>query len=425
MLQRPIWQRIQWKSLIQPWQNIDWTLLVLIVGVTGFGGILIRSAELNQGWTDWMQHWIIGGIGLILALLLARTRYEYLLQFKWVIYAVTNLSLLAVMFVGTSALGAQRWISIGGFYIQPSEFAKVGVIITLAAMLHERTASTIPAMLRALAVTAVPWGLVFIQPDLGTSLVFGAISLGMLYWGNANPGWLVLMISPIISTIFFNLAFVSPWFIGVSAVWVVLTGAIAWRTLPWHRLGTLATLVVNLLSGGLGHFLWDNVLKDYQKDRLVLFLDPDKDPLGGGYHLIQSRIAIGSGQLWGHGLNQGTQTQLNFIPEQHTDFIFSAIGEELGFVGCMALLAVFWLICLRLVIIAQNAKDNFGSLLAVGVLSMLLFQLVVNIGMTIGLAPVTGIPLPFISYGRSALLTNFVAIGLVESVANFRQRVRY
>jgi len=425
MLQRPIWQRIQWKSLIQPWQNIDWTLLALIIGITGFGGILIRSTELNQGWTDWMQHWIIGGIGLILALLLARTRYEYLLQFKWVIYGVTNLSLLAVIFIGTSALGAQRWITIGGFNIQPSEFAKVGVIITLAAMLHERTASTIPSMLRALGVTAVPWALVFIQPDLGTSLVFGAISLGMLYWGNANPGWLVLMISPIISTIFFNLAFISPWFIGVSAVWVVLTGVIAWRTLPWHRLGTLATLVVNLLSGGLGHFLWDNVLKDYQKDRLVLFLDPDKDPLGGGYHLIQSRIAIGSGQLWGHGLNQGTQTQLNFIPEQHTDFIFSAIGEELGFVGCMVLLAVFWLICLRLVIIAQNAKDNFGSLLAVGVLSMLLFQLVVNIGMTIGLAPVTGIPLPFMSYGRSALLTNFVAIGLVESVANFRQRVRY
>jgi len=425
MLQRPIWQRIQWKALIQPWQNIDWTLLALVAGITIFGGVFIRSAELNQGWTDWMQHWIIGGIGLVIALLLARTRYEYLLQFKWVIYAVTNVSLLAVMFIGTSALGAQRWISIGGFYVQPSEFAKVGVIITLAAMLHERTASTIPSMLRALGVAAVPWALVFIQPDLGTSLVFGAISLGMLYWGNANPGWLVLMISPIISTIFFNLAFVSPWFIGISGVWVVLTGAIAWRTLPWHRLGTLATLVVNLLSGGLGHFLWDNVLKDYQKDRLVLFLDPDKDPLGGGYHLIQSRIAIGSGQLWGHGLNQGTQTQLNFIPEQHTDFIFSAIGEELGFVGCMALLAVFWVICLRLVIIAQNAKDNFGSLLAVGVLSMLVFQLVVNIGMTIGLAPVTGIPLPFISYGRSALLTNFVAIGLVESVANFRQRVRY
>ncbi|HEY9874362.1 MAG TPA: rod shape-determining protein RodA, partial [Candidatus Obscuribacterales bacterium] len=167
------------------------------------------------------------------------------------------------------------------------------------------------------------------------------------------------------------------------------------------------------------------LLKEYQKDRLILFLNPEKDPLGGGYHLIQSRIAIGAGQLWGEGLNQGTQTQLNFIPEQHTDFIFSAIGEELGFIGCLAVLIVFWLFCLRLVILAQTAKDNFGSLIAIGVLSMIVFQVIVNIGMTIGLAPVTGIPLPWVSYGRSALLTNFIALGIVESVANYRQRLQF
>lgn len=425
MLHRPFLSRIHWKAILQPWQNIDWVLLGLVAGLTIFGGVMIRSTELNQGWTDWMQHWIIGGIGLVAALAIARTRYEYFLQLKWVIYGLTNLSLLAVIFIGTSALGAQRWITVFGFNLQPSEFAKLGMIVTLAAMLHEQTASTIPAMLRALGIMAVPWILVFVQPDLGTSLVFGAISLGMLYWGNANPGWLVLMISPIISTVLFNLAFLSPWFIGLAGMWIGLMAVIAWRTLPWHRFGTLAALVVNLVSGGLGHILWDKVLKDYQKDRLVLFLDPDKDPLGGGYHLIQSRIAIGAGKLFGRGLNHGTQTQLNFIPEQHTDFIFSAIGEELGFAGCIALLVVFWLVCLRLVIIAQNARDNFGSLMAIGVLSMLVFQVVVNISMTIGLAPVTGIPLPFISYGRSALLTNFVAIGLVESVANFRQKARY
>jgi rod shape determining protein RodA len=423
MLQRsPL--RINWKSWLIPWQQIDWWLLAMPVGLTVFGGVMIRSAELNQGWTDWVQHWIVGGIGLVLALAIARWRYEHLLQLRWVIYGITNLSLLAVIFLGTSALGAQRWITIGGFNIQPSEFAKLGAIITLAALLQSQTASTLVALLRTLIVVAVPWALVFVQPDLGTSLVFGAITLGMLYWGNANPGWLLLLISPIVSAILFNLISLSPWMIGVISVWLIIIGVAAWRSLPWQRLGTLGALAVNLVSGQLGHMLWD-VLKPYQRARITQFINPDQDPLGAGYHLIQSRIAIGAGQLWGRGLTKGTQTQLNFIPEQHTDFIFSAIGEELGFVGCFLVLVAFWIVCFRLVIIAQNAKDNFGSLLAIGVLSMLVFQVVVNISMTIGLAPVTGIPLPWVSYGRSAMLTNFIAIGLAESVANFRQRITY
>jgi rod shape determining protein RodA len=197
---------------------------------------------------------------------------------------------------------------------------------------------------------------------------------------------------------------------------------IALATLPWKWMGAVSAVAINLVAGELGNLLW-GVLKDYQKDRIILFLNPEKDPLGGGYHLIQSRIAIGAGEKWGQGLNNGTQTQLNFIPEQHTDFIFSAIGEELGFAGCLMVLLVFWLICWRLLHIAQTAKDNFGSLLAIGVLSMLVFEVIINISMTIGLAPVTGIPLPWISYGRSAMLTNFIAIGIVESVANYRQRV--
>jgi rod shape determining protein RodA len=419
MLHKSVSSRFSLKSIFQPWQDMDWFLLAIVVGVTAFAGVMIRSTELSEQLTDWWQHWVIGGIGLAIALIITRWRYDHLAQWYWVVYAVTNISLLAVMFIGTDALGAQRWITIGGFNIQPSEFAKLGMIITMAGVLHERTASTVPAMVKALAVTAVPWGLVFLQPDLGTSLVFGAITIGMLYWGNANPGWLLLLVSPLVAAILFSLAFPA-W-----VFWVVAMGIIGWLTLPWPFLGAMGATVVNLVSGGLGQFLW-GFLKDYQKDRLILFLDPDKDPLGGGYHLIQSRIAIGSGQMWGRGLNQGTQTQLSFIPEQHTDFIFSAVGEELGFVGAIALLAAFWLICLRLVIIAQNSKDNFGSLMAIGVLSMLIFQIMVNIGMTIGLAPVTGIPLPWMSYGRSALLTNFIAIGLVESVANHRhQRSRF
>jgi rod shape determining protein RodA len=240
----------------------------------------------------------------------------------------------------------------------------------------------------------------------------------MLYWANANPGWLLLLISPMISAILFSLL-LPVWFI-----WVAGMAVIAWLTIPGRWFGAIAALTVNLVSGRLGEVLWD-LLKPYQKDRIVLFLDPSRDPLGGGYHLIQSRIAIGAGELWGRGLGQGTQTQGGFIPEQHTDFIFSAVGEEWGFVGAIAVLFVFWLICLRLVIIAQTAKDNFGSLLAVGVLSMLVFQVIVNVSMTIGLAPVTGIPLPWMSYGRSALLTNFLAVGLVESVNNHRQRLKF
>ncbi|MGB5916789.1 MAG: FtsW/RodA/SpoVE family cell cycle protein, partial [Phormidesmis sp.] len=282
-----------------------------------------------------------------------------------------------------------------------------------------RDAPTLWGMLRALGITAVPWALVFLQPDLGTSLVFGAITLGMLYWSGTNPGWLVLMISPLVSAIMFSVYM--PVWIG----WVVAMGVIAYFSLPWWSIYSAVTaVVINVASGKLGGVMW-GVLKDYQKDRLILFLDPDKDPLGGGYHLIQSRIAIGAGELWGRGLFHGSQTQLSFIPEQHTDFIFSAVGEELGFVGGIALLLAFWLICLRLVMIAQNAKDKFGSLLAVGVLSMIVFQAVLNICMTIGLAPITGIPLPWMSYGRSALLTNFIAIGLVESVANYRFRLKF
>ncbi|MEM6424893.1 MAG: rod shape-determining protein RodA [Cyanobacteria bacterium P01_H01_bin.119] len=404
-----------WSKWFRAWRGLDWLLLLLTVGLTGFASLIIYSTQINLentalGW----NHLIMGGISLVLSLWIARFRYENLVRWQWVIYGATNALLLAVIFIGTTGLGAQRWISIGGFNVQPSEFAKLGLIITLAGTLRGREAATLWGVVKALAITAVPWSLVFLQPDLGTSLVFGAITLGMLYWGNVNPGWLILLISPVVSAVVFHLS------IPIWLVWVGAMGAIAWFTLPRALLSSLAATVINLISAKLGEVLW-GLLKEYQKDRLILFLDPDKDPLGGGYHLIQSRIAIGAGQLWGRGLHQGTQTQLNFIPENHTDFIFSAIGEEFGFVGVMGLLFVFWLIFLRLVIIAQNARDNFGSLLAIGVLSMLVFQVAVNLGMTIGLAPVTGIPLPWVSYGRSALLTNFIALGLVESVVNYRR----
>ncbi|MDE5083665.1 MAG: rod shape-determining protein RodA [Trichodesmium sp. St18_bin1] len=406
------------KSLLSNWKYIDYSLLLVYIGMTIFGGIMIRSVEINQGLTDWWQHWLTGAVGLILALIIARCRYEVLVSWKWVIYVLTNISLIAVQVIGTSALGAQRWINVGGFHIQPSEFAKVGLIITLGAILSSKPKVKLFDFFQVLIVTAIPWLLVFLEPNLGTSLIFGVITIGMLYWGNINPGLLILLISPIFSIVLYNLYFPA-W-----VAWITLMALIAWRSLPWGWLWVPIVAGINIASGNIAQILW-NLLKDYQKDRLTGFLNPEQDPLGTGYHLIQSRIAIGSGQLFGRGLYQGTQTQLNFIPEQHTDFIFSAIGEELGFIGCIFVLLAFWFICLRLVIIAYTAKDNFGSLIAIGVLSMLIFQVFVNIGMNIGLAPVTGIPLPLLSYGRSALLSNFIALGLVESVANCRYKKNF
>ncbi|AFY73466.1 rod shape-determining protein RodA [Synechococcus sp. PCC 7502] len=408
-----------WGSLWREWRDLDLILLLLPVFLTVIGGMSIYSTELNAGWTDWWQHWFIGAIGIILALVIARFAYDQLLYYHWFTYAITNISLLLVLIIGRSELGAQRWIPILGVNVQPSEFAKLGLIITLAAILHDRPIQQPFDIFKTLSVTVLPWGLIFLQPDLGTALVFAAISLGMLYWGGANIGWLLLLGSPLISMILFNV-YIPAWL-----AWVALIGAIAWKTLPWFRLiGGITAVVVNLIAAEVGHILW-GLLQDYQKLRITLFLDPSQDPLGGGYHLIQSRIAIGSGSLWGKGFLRGTQTQLNFIPEQHTDFIFSAIGEEWGFAGSVLILLIFLGICWRLLSVAMAARDNFGSLLAIGVFSMILFQTVVNIGMTIGVAPVTGIPLPWISYGRSALLTNFIALGLVESVALHQRTIKF
>jgi len=401
--------------LIRSWQQLDWILLLSVVGLTTFGGFTIYSTELGTRHNYSYQHWIISMLGLILVMVLSRWRYQILLRWYWLIYALTNVSLIAVMVMGVTAKGAQRWITIAGFNVQPSEFAKIGMVITLAALLHDQDGADLRTVVRTLAITAFPWGLVFLQPDLGTSLVFGVIVISMLYWANAKTGWLILMISPLLSAILYNL-YLPGWLL-----WVLSVAGIAWLTLPGKIVSTLSSVAINLGAVELGNFFW-GILKDYQKARLIMFLDPEQDPLGGGYHLIQSRIAIGAGKLWGQGWHQGTQTQLDFIPEQHTDFIFSAVGEEFGFIGSILLMGIFWLICLRLVWIACTAKDNFGSLLAIGILAIIAFQVTINLSMTIGLAPITGIPLPWMSYGRSSLLSGFISLGLVESVANFREK---
>ena len=390
--------------------QIDLLLWGIPLGLTLLAGILIASTQRQADYADWYQHWITAAVGLGLGLLMARLRVERLQGWLWPIYGATILSLVAVRLVGTSALGAQRWISIAGFHVQPSEFAKLAAILILAGVLSRFPVERPVDLLRPIGLIALPWGLVFIQPDLGTSLVFGAILLVMLFWAGMPLGWLTLLISPLVTAI---LAGVAPW---TLVVWIPLMGLLAWRCLPWKRAGLAAVLATQGLFASITPYLWMHGLKDYQRDRLVLFLDPSKDPLGGGYHLLQSKVGIGSGGLLGTGLMHGHLTLLRFIPEQHTDFIFSALGEETGFVGSTLVVLAYALLCWRLIQIASHARTDVESLVVLGIATMLMFQVVVNICMTIGLGPVTGIPLPWVSYGRSAMLVNFMALGLCASV---------
>jgi len=389
---------------------VDWILWGVPLGLTVVAGILIASTQRQADYADWYQHWISAAVSMALGLLVARIPLEQLRILLWPIYGLTILSLLAVRFVGTSALGAQRWISIAGFHVQPSEFAKLGAILLLAGVLSRHPVERPVDLVRPLGLIGVPWFLVFIQPDLGTSLVFGAIVLVMLFWAGLPLPWLVLLLSPLLSAI---LAGTFPW---ALLAWIPLMGWLAWRSLPWKRVGLAVVSGVQVLFAVITPQLWMHGLREYQRDRLVLFLDPSKDPLGGGYHLLQSKVGIGSGGLWGTGLMHGLLTKLRFIPEQHTDFIFSAAGEEMGFLGSALMVAAYALLCWRLIQIAVHARTDVESLVVVGVGAMLMFQMVVNICMTIGLGPVTGIPLPWVSYGRSAMLVNFVCLGLCASV---------
>ncbi|MEI6829974.1 MAG: rod shape-determining protein RodA [Synechococcaceae cyanobacterium ELA445] len=393
-----------------PLEGVDLVLWGLPLAMTLIAGVLIASTQRQADYADWYQHWITAAVGIAIALVVRRMPLERLQRWLKPIYALTVISLVGVRFVGTSALGAQRWINIAGVHVQPSEFAKLAAILLLAGVLARYPIERPVDLNRPAAVILLPWLLVFIQPDLGTSLVFGAVLLPMLFWAGMPLAWVVLLLSPLVAAI---LAGVVPM---ALLGWVPLMGVLAWRSLPWKRVGVGIVLAVQGLFAVLTPYLWEHGLKDYQKDRLVLFLDPSKDPLGGGYHLLQSKIGIGSGGLFGTGLMQGHLTKLRFIPEQHTDFIFSALGEETGFFGSMLLVIGFAVLCWKLLQIAGRARTDFESLVVVGIGAMLMFQVVVNISMTIGLGPVTGIPLPWMSYGRFAMLVNFTSLGLCASV---------
>jgi rod shape determining protein RodA len=362
------------KSATAMWTVFD-VQLVLYAALLACVGLVMAytnsgSSPLQPG-TTFTRGLLWLGVAIIAFTLAAAFDYRWLRTFAWPIYGATLALLLLTLAIGTGVGGVARWVPIGGMQFQFSEVAKVGVIITLAAFLagRQERISSLTTVLGAVALVLLPLGLVLVQPDLGTSLVFGAVLIGMLFLGGASMRWLTVMVGSILAAV---------------------------------------------------PFVWAYILKDYQQLRLVSFLDPAADPQGSGYHLIQSQIAVGSGGLWGTGLTNGSQNQLDFLPVQTTDFVFAILAEELGFIGGIVMFALFAALLWRVLVAAWRSRDPFGTMFACGIASMILFQLIVNVGMVIGVMPITGIPLPFVTHGGASLVSVAIGLGIIQSI-NIRQ----
>jgi rod shape determining protein RodA len=357
-------------------RDFDPLLLGAAIALVALGALLIYSSTLSEfGEPEQFDfsHPVVrqatfAGVGLALALFLARVDYKVLNVLAGGLYVASIGALVWVLLVGESTYGSRRWILIGDTLVQPSEIAKLVVIIALAKYLsdnHERIGS-VRVFVTSLAIAAVPAALVVAQPDLGSSVIFAAIWLGM----------------------------------------VVVAGA-RWRHIATLIGGALVALPFAFLA----------FVADYQRERIQIWLNPESDPLGAGFQLLQAEIGIGSGGLWGKGLTKGSQTQLDFLRTQTTDYIFSVLGEELGFVGAMVLIGLFVLLLWRAIRVAEISPDIFGRLIATGLVIYILLQAFINIGVNTGLLPVTGIPLPFVSQGGSSLITLLVGLGILESIA--------
>jgi rod shape determining protein RodA len=346
-----------------------------VVCLSGTGLLMVysstRQAQVGAGLDP--QHYLkrqllFVVLGLLAMALTMLVDYRVLRDVAPMIWVGTMVLLVGVLTpLGSSTRGTQAWYAMGPFDFQPSELAKIAMVVVIAAYLsaHRGDVDT-PQIITVLGLTAVPTALIYLQPDLGTAMVFIALLMGMLLVAGARPRHIA-----------------------------ALTG-----------LGVLGIVTIFQLG----------ILKEYQLDRLAAFLDPAGDTQRTAYNLRQSQIAIAAGGLTGRGVFEGTQTNLSFVPEQHTDFIFTAVGEELGFVGAATLLALFGLVMWRTWRAAALARDHFGTLLCVGVMAMLLFQIFENVGMTMGITPIAGIPLPFVSYGGSAMIASFIGVGLVLNV---------
>jgi rod shape determining protein RodA len=327
------------------------------------------------------------------------------------------------LLMGVSAKGAERWILIGGVKLQPSEFAKIGLLLALARYLSEKEVSLnkITSFIVPIILIGIPFLLVLKQPDLGTAGVFCAMALPMFFWGGLTILEVIYLVSPVLSLILSAIPLILSF--GTEHGWGI-TGAIPWGVffvglcvlLYFTRPSLLVTIAVvasNLISATFITIVWGSFLKDYQKMRVISFINPQADPFGAGYQVIQSKVAIGSGNITGKGFLQGSQTKLSFLPEQHTDFIFSVLGEQFGFIGSTIVILLFMILIVRGYLLTQSIRNRFFNLVIVGSVSIIAFHTFVNIAMTLGMMPVTGIPLPFLSYGGSFAMTVAMLIGLV------------
>ncbi len=394
-------------------REVDLALILAAAATIAMGVAMVYSAASSG---LWRHQALVALVALAVAVTAIYVPHRIFYELAYPVYGAGVLSLLLVLVWG-SGEPAARWLSLGSLSMQPSEFAKIGVILALARFFGDRSAEQVGkprTIVLALLLTALPLVLVKSQPDLGTALSFGAAFGPMLYWAGMRPLHIFFLLAPALSVFF---SFEPLWQDRapvIFALFIIASSVVIQRQLARLWI-TFAMLVVNL-SAGLATALWTNLVNDYQKARILTFLDPESDPLGSGWNIIQSKIAIGSGGPTGRGFLQGTQTNYEFLPEAHTDFIFSVIGEEFGFLGSVVVLSLFLLIIWRCLRIATLANSRFSSLLAVGLASMLTFHVFVNVGMTIGVMPVTGLPLPFLSYGGSSLLTNCLAVGLLLHV---------
>jgi rod shape determining protein RodA len=346
-------------------------LLVAIGLVMAYSNSAEQGRSILEGGTTFVRGLMWTGIALIVYIVVTSFDYKWLKTFSWPLYALQLGLLVTTLAVGHGVGGSARWVSIGPFDFQFSELAKILMIVVLANYLGARQGrlGSLSSIVGACILVVPPWILVMIQPDLGTSLVLLAILGGMLFMSGASLRWLGVLVG-----------------------------------------GALASFP----------FIWTYILRDYQKQRIVGFLDPASDIQGAGYQLFQSQIAVGSGGWFGKGLTNGTQNQLNFLPVQESDFVAAIYLEELGFLGAMLLLVLFGALLWRILVSGWRSRDPFGMMFASGLASMILFQLVVNLGMVIGIMPITGIPLPFISHGGASLISLAVGLGILQSV-NIRQ----
>jgi rod shape determining protein RodA len=399
-------------------------LAVLVVGLALFGVAMIYSAGVLDTPRRaisglWQRQLLWLGIGAFLALIIMwKVQLRWLEWAGWPFYLLTIGMLVAALFVGTgygTGQATRRWLDLGPILLQPAQFANLAAVILLARIVGGWRAQpqSVFDLWIPIAVVVVPMALVVVQPDLGTSLVFIVVLLASLFWGGTPLGVLFMLVSPAFGLLLgFTPLLFTLYMLGLIAFILVYRPALR---------DTVYVLATNLAAGTVAIPVWES-LAPYQRNRLLVFLDPGMDPQGAGYQLIQSQVAIGAGGLTGQGFTLGTQKRLDFLPEQHTDFIFSVVGEEFGFLGTTAVLVVLGLIFWRITRIAERTPDPFAGILAFGILSVWFTHSVVNIGMTIGVMPITGIPLPFLSYGGSFLLVTFLALGMVQRAAAENRR---